>query len=241
MSRGRNTGVEVTLSVDGEAATLPLSAMTAPQLLAGSPVRVFRWHRGQRHFPGWYWSATDRRHVIYESRLELARLVLADFDPTVAAIRSQPMWLSYRATDGRRRRHVPDFALFHTDGRIRVVNVKPADRLAVEAVSGALEEVNEVLAGHGYETEIWSGDHPVVLQNVTYLAGYRNPQLFIPDQLDRVHGAVTRGMALADVETAMRRQGVGNPRPLLMHLLWTHRLHADLSQPLQPTSTLEAA
>jgi hypothetical protein len=34
------------------------------------PWRTFRWHKGQRHYSGVYWSATMRGHVIYESRLE---------------------------------------------------------------------------------------------------------------------------------------------------------------------------
>jgi hypothetical protein len=37
--------------------------------------RTFRWHRGQKYYSGTYWSSTVGRHVIYESRLELARLL----------------------------------------------------------------------------------------------------------------------------------------------------------------------
>lgn len=32
-----------------------------------------RWHKGQRHYSGTYWSATERGHVIYESRLSRRR------------------------------------------------------------------------------------------------------------------------------------------------------------------------
>lgn len=39
---------------------------------------------------GYYWSSTACAHVIYESQLELARLLVADFDPLVAAIAAQP-------------------------------------------------------------------------------------------------------------------------------------------------------
>ena len=60
------------------------------QLAAGRPWRVFRWRQGQAHYSGWYWSATTGGHVVYESRLELARLLLADFDPQVTAIAAQP-------------------------------------------------------------------------------------------------------------------------------------------------------
>ena len=44
------------------------------------PWRTFRWYKGQRHYSGTYWRATTRDHVIYESRLELSRLIVADFD-----------------------------------------------------------------------------------------------------------------------------------------------------------------
>jgi hypothetical protein len=42
------------------------------------PWRVFRWYQGQQHYSGTYWSSTQRDHVIYESRLELAALLLSD-------------------------------------------------------------------------------------------------------------------------------------------------------------------
>lgn len=41
-------------------------------LASASPWRTFRWYRGQKHYSGFYWSATMRDHVVYESRLELA-------------------------------------------------------------------------------------------------------------------------------------------------------------------------
>ncbi len=58
----------------------PLRQVTAWQNGEAVPWRTTRSARGQVHYPGWYWSATTGSHVIYESRLELARLLLADFD-----------------------------------------------------------------------------------------------------------------------------------------------------------------
>jgi len=60
------------------------------EVLAGMPVREFRSYRGRKHYSGWYWSATTGGHVVYESRLELARILLADQDPQVVAIAAQP-------------------------------------------------------------------------------------------------------------------------------------------------------
>lgn len=66
---------------------VPLDRVRAEDLATARPVREFRSFRGQRFYPGWYWSATVGHHVVYESRLELARLLLADHAPQVVAIR----------------------------------------------------------------------------------------------------------------------------------------------------------
>ena len=76
-------------------------------------------------------------HVIYESRLELARLLLADFDLDVAAIAAQPFLLQARVA-GAARHHVPDFLLVHADKSVRVVNVKQAGKLAEPQIAEAL-------------------------------------------------------------------------------------------------------
>ncbi|WP_405910163.1 hypothetical protein OG742_41780 [Streptomyces sp. NBC_00828] len=70
------------------------------------PWRTFRWREGQKHYSGLYWSSVMRDHVVYESRLELTRLLYADFDQDVTAVFAQPFLLS-TIVDGRRCRHVP--------------------------------------------------------------------------------------------------------------------------------------
>ena len=37
-------------------------------------------YRGQRNFPGWWWSATTRSHVVYGSWLERHHIIEADRD-----------------------------------------------------------------------------------------------------------------------------------------------------------------
>jgi hypothetical protein len=56
---------------EGESWTVVDSAVLSNTV----PWRTFRWYKGQRHYSGLYWSATMRDHVVYESRLELARLI----------------------------------------------------------------------------------------------------------------------------------------------------------------------
>jgi hypothetical protein len=56
------------------------------------------------------WSAARSAgdHVGFESWLERDLVMLLDADPTVAAVVSQPFWLSWPG-GGRRIRHAPDF------------------------------------------------------------------------------------------------------------------------------------
>jgi hypothetical protein len=54
------------------------------------PVRSFPSYKGQRNYPGWYWSATMGRRVGFESWVERDHLVALDFDPAVTAVASQP-------------------------------------------------------------------------------------------------------------------------------------------------------
>ena len=147
-------------------------SLCAVEVMAGLPVREFRWYKGRRHYSGWYWSATGRRLVAYESRLELARIMLADFDPAVTAVAAQPFRLTGR--DGSRvRRHVPDVLLAGADGGVTVVDVKAPGKRADPEVRAVMEWTRQVAALRGWAFEEWYGAPPRLLENVCFLAGYR--------------------------------------------------------------------
>jgi hypothetical protein len=77
----------------GAVCETPMSQVTETLFREALPWRTFRWYYGQRHYSGSYWSSTMSAHVIYESRLELARLLVADFDQSVNYIVAQPFML----------------------------------------------------------------------------------------------------------------------------------------------------
>ncbi|OMI33038.1 hypothetical protein SPAR_43491 [Streptomyces sparsogenes DSM 40356] len=126
------------------------------------------------HYSGDYASATTGGQVVYESRLELARLLLADFDPAVCGIYAQPLRMVARI-EGKVRSHVPDFLLVMCSGTVRVVNVKPASRLQDPKIAQALAWPGHLIERHGWEYEIWSGAEPILLENIRFLAAYRHP------------------------------------------------------------------
>jgi len=219
----------------------PIRNVTAAQVMAAVPWRTVRSVLGQSHFPGLYWSATTGGHVVYESRLELARLLVADFDTQVVGIAAQPFLL--RATvGGRARRHVPDFLLAHADGSARLVNVKPASRLEDPVVAEALRWPGVVARSHGWAYEIWTGAEAVYLANLRFLAGYRRPGLLPGALTDAVAAAFRPGDTIGSlVGRATRESPAGQVKAAVVTLLWQCRLSTDLHRRLGDDSTLEAA
>lgn len=178
-------------------------------------------------------------HVIYESCLELARLLLADFDRDVAAIAAQPFLLQARVA-GTARRHVPDFLLAHEDGSVRVVNVKPAGKLAELPIAEALVWPGRLIEGHGWQYEIWSGAHPVLLANLRFLAGYRRPGLLPEQLLEDVLAAVRPGDTIGRViSRASGARRPGEVKAAVLTLLWQQHLATDLHSHLDADSAVE--
>src|SRR6476646_2198482 len=80
-------------AADGSIVTGQWESLDAEAVAAGRPWRTFPWYLGQKNYAGLYWCATQDAHVGYESRLELSRRMLADFDPTARKTLSQPFQL----------------------------------------------------------------------------------------------------------------------------------------------------
>ncbi|MFI7681005.1 TnsA-like heteromeric transposase endonuclease subunit [Actinophytocola sp. NPDC049390] len=221
---------------DGGFVDTPLDRLPVDEVLAGLPVREFRAYRGRRHYSGWYWSATTGGHVVYESRLELARILLADKDSTVVAIAAQPFLVE--EFDGeQKRRHVPDLLLGHADGAVTVVDVKAASRMDDPKVSAQFAWMSRLCEQRGFRFEAWSGTDPVLLENVRFLAGYRRPALvaeeLVPLVLEVVREAGMSPCTVTDVERRLTGTARWTQvRPVILHLLWQSRLITGLSRRL---------
>jgi hypothetical protein len=219
--------------------TVDMGLADAGVLAQSSPWRVFRWRQGQAHYSGWYWASTTDSHVVYESRLELARLLLADFDRSVVAIAAQPFCVSARV-GGRERRHVPDFLLVDADGGVTVVNVKPGSQVELPKVAEALGWAGKLFADKGWRHEVWSGTCAVVLSNVRFLAAYRRGDRVDADAVAAIERETHGVMNIGEVEARFaNRFGVEASRPALLHLIWQGVLRARLDAPLSASTVLE--
>jgi hypothetical protein len=211
--------------------TVPVEVLTA-----AAPWRTFRWYLGQRHYSGAFWSSTQRDHVIYESRLELAVLLSADFDASVSAIVAQPFLLRAEV-GGVTRRHVPDYLLM-TDAGPVVVDVKPRHRLDRPELAATFGWTREVVCRRGWRFEVRSEPPQARIENLRFLAGYRRDWLFDPVLLAAVCGADLHGASLGEAFGCLPEWPTPLVRSAVFHLIWFGHFAVDLDHQLRASHTL---
>lgn len=205
----------------------PWALVSSTALSETVPWRTFRWHKGQKHYSGTYWSATMRGHVIYESRLELSRLIFADFDPAVHRILALPFLLKVKA-GGKVRKHIPDYFLATDQGPL-VVDVKPEHQLAKPKVIYTFEWTRRLVEARTWRYEVWSEPASPELENLRFLAGYRRPWLFDAVLLGQIRAADVEGRTLEEVVGGLDGHDPAAVRAAVLHLLWRGELKTDLS------------
>jgi hypothetical protein len=128
-------------------------------------------YRGQRNFPGWWWSATTRSHVVYASWLERHHIIEADRDVRVTGIVGQPFELTW--TEGSKQiRHVPDLFCHMLDGRGVVTDCRPvgkADENFMHKAAIAAATCDVI----GWEFRLVGEPDPVWAANLRWLGEYR--------------------------------------------------------------------
>jgi hypothetical protein len=230
-------GVEY-VAVDGSLRTVPMTDATRVPLADMTPARQIRARKGQKHLPGRWWSATDGRHVGYESWLERDHVLWLDWDESVTGIASQPFRLRWTAEDGEARSHVPDYLAERTGGPVLVLDCRPADRRGPRDLA-AFEATRRACAEAGWEYRLAGAPDPVATANLRWLSGYRHPRYRIPAAAAALRAAFAAPVPLMDGAEA-----AGDPvavLPVLYHLLWRHELAADLSVALHPATPVTLA
>jgi hypothetical protein len=215
-------------------------ALEDAALLDFGQVKAFRRppaYRGQRNFPGWWWSVTTRSHVAYESWLERHHIIEADRDIRVTGISGQPFQLTW--PEGRKEmRHVPDLFCRMLEGNGAVTDCRPADKIDEDPRHKAA--VTAAACGViGWEYRVAVEPEPVWAANLRWLSGYRHPR-FGDEQLEEL--LITLFACPQPLGQAAQQAGDPIPVwPVLFHLLWRGRLSADLGRPLGETTVVTAA
>lgn len=166
---GKPEGFElVYVDAAGEETRRSLAEAVTVQLENARPVRRFPSYRGQRNYPGLYYSATLGAHVEYESWLERDEAMVLDYAPEVVSFAAQPFWLFWLDTD-RVKSYAPGFFARTADGGGVVIDcrpehrVKPQDAVAFAATEQACAEV-------AWRFRLVTGHDPAWLANVRWLA-----------------------------------------------------------------------
>jgi hypothetical protein len=231
--RADQRSFEVAYLEDGAEQRLGLADAAGLAFETAAPIRDFPSYKGQRNNPGLWWSSTMQGHVGHESWLERDHLMLLDFDPTVTGIASQPFWLFWD-DDGKQRSHAPDYFVRTTGGQGAVIDcrlakqIKPRDQVTFEVTAEACEQV-----GWSYRLLDAPAD-PVLVNNVRWLAGYRQPRHHRMDTATRLVEVFAKTRPLLEGV-----EHVGDPiavLPVAYNLMWNHVLECDLSVPLHEHS-----
>jgi len=221
----------------GAVTTTAWSSADADLLVRGAPWRRFPWWVGQRNYSGWYWCATESTHVGYESRLELSRLMVADYDPSVKHIASQPFHLEF-IVDRKRVKRVPDYLLC-TDSVPLVIDVKRRAALEKPEAANILALTRTVIESRGWRYEVATEQPRIEYTNIRFLSGYRRPWLYQPDVLSALRQSAQQGedMTIRDVVV-----GSGLPKPVALagffHLLWRQEYSVDMTCKLSTASVV---
>ncbi|MCC9067777.1 TnsA-like heteromeric transposase endonuclease subunit [Arthrobacter cryoconiti] len=215
--RGQDVRVQH-LSFDRSTVSARLEDVDVAAVLHGLPVRKSPTYRGQRIYPGLFWSATTRSFLIYESLLKLDYLWTADLLPTVDWIATQRFELSGRF-GGRDHRHVPDVMVRSNLGRILIVDVKPKSRLDDPETAAVFDSPGDVCSQHGWDYEVWSGTSETVLRNIKLLACARVSTHFDRQTAMRAINECIEPLVFADL-VRMVRAGVGLRSASSMTLNW---------------------
>lgn len=223
---------------DGAVRCEPLSRCVGVRFEEVTPARPFPAFKGQRNFPGRWWSSTVGQHVGYESWLERDHVMLLDFDPAVVGIASQPFWLSWPAAGGVRR-HLPDYFARVEDGSAVVVDVRPDERIKAEDAE-AFAVTALACQKVGWRFRRVGAVESVFAANVRWLARYRHPRCGrredVTVQLLEVFAQPT---PLLDGARQAGDRLV--TLPVLFHLMWRQVMTADLTGALLGPDTLVQA
>ncbi len=92
-----------------------------------------------------------------------------------------------------------------------------------------------------WDHEIWSGAEAQLLANVRFLAGYRRTALLDPAVLAAARQRLSGRLPLAEAEAALAVAGLEPARPVILHLVWSGFLRADLSGSFDGSTMVEVA
>ena len=205
---------------------------------------IRRGHRGNR---GRATAAKAGGRADFESTLERDFYFLLELDPSVECFTPQPVSLTFKGPNERRRRYVPDALIEYRDGRPPcLVEIKYVDELRKDP---ALFRLRFQAAREYARTQGWTfctftekAIRTQRLRNVTFLRPYLDPKRrFDPEIRAELLSRAARSHSgtLEDLLTGLSLAEKGHFLPVLWHLVATFQIPVSLDKPLTLRTPLQ--
>lgn len=222
---------------NGHEVCVPLLEADAGDIDGARMARPIPKYRGRRNYSGFDVVMTGGRTIEFESRLEHARIMIADFDPAVTAITSQPMRLTYTPRGGKAVNHYPDLLLLTTSGPL-LVDVTSENALHKAKRVAIFTWTAAAVRAVGWRYEVWSGADPIAMANLTLLSACRRPMV-VDSEIVTQACAFARSTQMNDlVDQLSTRFPPMLVKPAVRHALWRGMYRSDMSESLQGDSWL---
>jgi hypothetical protein len=140
------------------------------------PCRRSPGFRGRRPYSGTYPFGPGRQIVPFESLTELRCLMELDQGGQVRQIAAQPFGLLFPGS----LRHYPDFAARLHDGRIVVIDVRPAKFSTEDDFVRHAVMTSDVCGAQGWEYRVMHGCTGWIADNLEWMCAFRHPEC-VPD------------------------------------------------------------
>jgi hypothetical protein len=181
-------------------------------------------HKTQKHIPGFFWVSQLSELVWYESRLEMFILKQLDFSQEIKAVLPQPFCLHFQS-DGKRRRHIPDFLIWLESGDRLLVNVKPRRHVEKPLNQRSFKACAELCEALGWAYVTLSEPSPIFLTNLNWLAGYRRIPAKFNDYAALIIDKASKRQSIEDLLADLGPAAL--VRPVLFFLMWKRQLDFD--------------
>lgn len=174
------------------------------------------------------------RSVSYSSTLERDLLFILEYEKQVLRYQEQPFVVT-STLEGRDRRYTPDYALWTETGQT-LVECKPAALLSDPHTQQQITVGTQWASAHGWHFEVVTDD---TLRAGSYLANlkllWRYSRLTVlPALRETLLGRVSSTNGLPLSVLAQTPEYI----PPVLHLLFQHDLHANLTYPLNGQSSV---
>lgn len=209
-------------TVGQQRATLADAASDRVPFEDALPVRRLHFYVGQPEHPGWYWCATNDRHVGHESKVEGHVLTLIDYDPWTVGVSSQPLVLWVPTANGTAFSHTPDFYVARADGTVEVIEVKLSRKREAYEATDRCRYASDAFAEVGWTYTVRCEPPIAEYRTVAFLHRYAHPMHRDADIAERLLEAATGPRNALELAAEVGPTPI--TLPTLWHLCWHHEL-----------------